>query len=225
MINFDEMVDNYLAREHRPKGMGRYYPSEIGSCLRKIWYSYKYPQEVKPELLKIFEVGNIMHDFVVKVLQSERNPHIELVKSEFPFKVEMEDFVISGRIDNLILVKADNKEVLVEVKSKKSIDFMKEVAAANVAQLQLYMHVLGVHDGVLLYIDKTNLMTKVFDVKYNEKQALAVLNRFKKLHEHLKNGKTPIPEARALQETIWMCRYCEYHDRCYSETPKNDDWM
>jgi len=108
MINFDEMIDNHLKREHRTKGIGRYFPSEIGTCMRKIWYTYKYPMEVKPELLKIFEVGNIMHDFVVEVLKSEKNPHIELLKSEVPFKEQIEDFLISGRIDNLILVKADN---------------------------------------------------------------------------------------------------------------------
>ncbi|MBI3190501.1 hypothetical protein HYZ41_02235 [archaeon] len=103
MIDFDHMIDNYLKKEHRPKGMGRYYPSEIGLCMRKTWYSYKFPQETQPDLIKVFEVGNIMHDFVVQVLKSEKNPEVELIKSEFPFHHQVDDFVISGRIDNLIL--------------------------------------------------------------------------------------------------------------------------
>ena len=166
MINFDEMIDNHLKREHRAKGIGRYFPSEIGTCMRKIWYTYKYPMDVRPELLKIFEVGNIMHDFVVEVLKSEKNPHIELLKSEFPFKEQIEDFLISGRIDNLILVKADNKNILVEVKSTKSIDYVHEASPHNIVQLQLYMHFIGIHDGMLLYIDKRDLRTRIFEIKY-----------------------------------------------------------
>ena len=44
-INFNKLIDKYLVREYKPKEIGRYYPSEIGSCLRKVWYSYKNPKE------------------------------------------------------------------------------------------------------------------------------------------------------------------------------------
>ena len=62
MINFDQMIDNHLHKENRPKEIGRYYPSEIGTCMRKVWYSYKFPMETNPELLKVFELGNIQTD-------------------------------------------------------------------------------------------------------------------------------------------------------------------
>ena len=77
MIDFNKMVERHLEREHKPKEIGRYYPSEIGSCIRKTWYSYKYPQQISLELMKIFEVGNIMHGFVVEVLKSEKNREIQ----------------------------------------------------------------------------------------------------------------------------------------------------
>jgi len=35
MIDFNKLVDNHIAREHRPKQIGRYYPSEIGKCFGK----------------------------------------------------------------------------------------------------------------------------------------------------------------------------------------------
>lgn len=225
MIDFDRMVDNYLKREMRPKGIGRYFPSEIGMCMRKTWYSYMFPQEIQPDLQKVFEVGNIMHDFVVDVLKSEKNPEVELLKSEFPFHHEIEDFTVAGRIDNLILLKMHGKEVLVEVKSTASIDFIEEAAPHNIVQLQLYMHFLGVHDGVLLYIDKRNLKSKVFTIHYNEKAAQMIIDRFRKLHESLKESKITEPEARSDRKTLWMCRYCEYRAKCYEETPKSEKWM
>ncbi len=225
MIDFNRMIDNHLKREHKPKGIGRYYPSEIGMCLRKIFYSYKFPLELKPDLVKIFELGNIMHDFVVHVLKSDKNPHVQLLKSEFPFKQDIDDFTVSGRIDNLLLVKADNKEILVEVKSSTDIGFIREAAPHNVVQLQLYMHILGVHNGVLLYIDKKNLQSKVFDIQYKEDEAKKIIERFRLLHKSLVSDTIPEPEARASSRTIWMCRYCEYNDKCYGETAKSTKWQ
>lgn len=224
MIDFNQMVDNFLKREYKPKGIGNYYPSEIGMCLRKIWYSYKYPQEIKPDLLKIFEVGNIIHDFVVKVLKSEKNPDVELLKTEFPFKEEIDDFTISGRVDNLILIKLSGKNVLVEVKSTPDINMVKEASPHNVVQLQLYMYFTGIHDGILLYVDKKNLQSKVFKIEYNEPDALKIIERFRKLHACLKRNIMPDPEARESKNTIWMCRYCEYFEKCYEETPISEKW-
>ena len=225
IIDFNKMIDNHLKKENRPKGVGRYYPSEIGMCMRKVWYSYKFPQDIQPDLLKVFEVGNIMHDFVVKVLKSEKNPEVELLKSEFPFQKEIDDCLISGRIDNLILVKMNNKNVLVEVKSTGNIDFIEEAAPHNVVQLQLYMHVLEIYDGILLYIDKRNLKSVIFPIPYNQNEAEKIIERFRKLHGHLLDNTIPEPEARSSPKTLWMCRFCEYRNKCYEETPKDSKWI
>ncbi|UZE93689.1 MAG: PD-(D/E)XK nuclease family protein [Candidatus Pacearchaeota archaeon] len=220
MIDFDELIDEHIKREYKPKGIGRYYPSEAGSCLRKVWYSYKYPTEIAPELRKIFEMGNIIHDFIVQVLKSEKTPQVELLKSEFPFKEQIEDFTISGRIDNLIKVKISGKIYLVEIKSSAGIRFVKEASPHNVQQLQLYMHFIGVHNGLLVYIDKSTLKTKVFEINYDKEKAQKILERFKLLHKLLTTNTLPEPEARKHEKTKWMCRYCEYKDRCHKDTSR-----
>ena len=225
MINFDQMIDNHLHRENKPKEIGRYYPSEIGTCMRKVWYSYKFPMETNPELLKVFELGNILHDFVVKVLKSEKNPEVELLKTELPFRQEIEDFLVSGRIDNIILIKASGKNILIEVKSTGNIDFVEEAMHHNKIQLQLYMHATGIHNGILLYVDKRNLKSKVFSVDYNEEEALKIIDRFKALNKLLKADALPDPEARSSKESLWMCRYCEYRDKCYKEDPSSSRWL
>ncbi len=221
MIDFNSMIDNHLKRERKPKGIGRYYPSEVGYCLRKVFYSYKYPKEIKPDLLKIFEMGNIVHDFVVEVLESEKNSHVELLKSEFPFKEEIDDFIISGRIDNLILLKKNGKKILVEVKSTSDIGYIESPKPHNVIQLQLYMHYMGIKDGILLYVGKKDLQSRVFTVEYDEKEAKKIIKRFKKLHGKLTKNEVPDPEGRMFKDMDWMCRFCEYKDRCYEETPED----
>lgn len=214
MIDFDKMIDNYLSREFKPKQEGRYYPSEIGSCIRKVWYSYKHPMEVKPDLIKIFEVGNIMHDFVTRVLKSEKNPHVELLSSEVPFKLEIEGFTVSGRVDDLLLIREDSKRVLVEVKSTKNIKYQNEPSHSHVMQLQLYMHATNVHSGVVLYVDKSSLQTRAFEIEYSEATALQIIERFKRLHKTLKENELPPEEAKLARELNWLCRFCEYRDKC-----------
>ncbi len=214
MFDFNKMVTNHIERSSRPKSLGRYYPSEIGSCMRKVWYSYKYPQELQPELLKIFEVGNMLHGFVVEVLKSEKNKDVQLLRSEFPLKIETPDFLISGRVDDLVLVKASGKTIVVEVKSTKSIDFVKEASESHVMQLQLYMHATGIHNGMVLYIDKGNLQSKQFPIEYDEGQVKEILERFKQLHQLLTSNLLPIDEAKKNQDKQWLCRFCEYTEKC-----------
>ena len=154
MIDFDELIDNYLKKGFRSKTIGRYYPSEVGGCLRKTWFSYKKPKEREKGVMRIFEAGNRMHDFITEVIESEKNPHVVLLETEIPVKILEQDFLISGRIDDLVLLKINNEKYLVEVKSTKYLP--KEPNKSHEMQLQLYMHSKGIHNGIILYMQKDN---------------------------------------------------------------------
>ncbi len=212
MIDFNKLIDNYLLREYKPKDIGRYYPSEVGGCLRKTWFSYKIPKKIKPELLRIFESGNMLHEFVTEVIKSEKNKDVVLLKSELPIKIEKKDFIISGRIDNLLLLKINNKKFLVEVKSSKYLP--KRASTAHEMQLQLYMYAIKVYNGILLYIQKDNLQVKSFNVNFSKEKIKRIMKRFEKLHFHLVKDKIPEPEAKLSEEKRWLCDYCDYKEEC-----------
>lgn len=214
MIDFDKLIDSHVARESRPKSKGRYYPSEIGNCIRKVWYTYNYPLEIDPSLRRIFKLGDILHDFIVEVLKSEKNKEIELLKVEMPFKVNMKDFVISGRVDDLLLLKSDRSKLLVEVKSSRSVKHIKSPMAHHKTQLQFYMYATQVHKGVLLYVDKSTLEVKSFEVKFSAKRGRQILKKFMALHKHLTQDTLPAAEAKRAKGMAWMCRYCEYKAKC-----------
>ncbi len=219
MIDFNDLISNFVKRELKEKTIGRYYPSEVGGCLRKVFYSYKQPKEIDLEILKIFEAGNILHEFIIDVLESEKNPHIELLEKESPFQIDMNDFIISGRVDDIVLVKIDNQIYLLEVKSTKSIKYTKEPYEGHLMQLQLYMHAKKIHNGIILYLEKNTLQSKSFKVEYDEKQVDKIFRRFKELHQHLKEEKLPIPESRIISTKNWMCKSCQYKEECFKDTP------
>ena len=215
IIDFDKLIEAHLKRERKPKEIGRYYPSEIGSCIRKVWYSYKYPMEIEPDRLKIFEIGNILHDFIIQVFKSEKNvDSINFLESELPFKMDLKDFIISGRLDDVLIAKEDNRKMIIEVKSIKDIRIALTPNKTHVMQLQLYMHATGIHSGIILYVDKMNLKTKAFEIPYEEKHSLDILKRFRTLDELLKKDVLPIDEAKQSKDTIWMCNMCEYRAKC-----------
>jgi CRISPR/Cas system-associated exonuclease Cas4 (RecB family) len=218
MIDFNKLIDDYVYRENRPKTVGRYYPSEAGTCIRKVWYSYKYPTQIKTDLLKIFEMGNVMHDFIIRVLKSDKMKDIELLKSELPFKLQMDNFLISGRVDNVLLVKSSGKTIVVEVKSSGMLKAVNKPQRHNVIQLQLYMYATGIHNGLLVYLEKNTLQAKVFDIAFDELMVKDILNRFNELHEHLITNTVPPAEAKITSSDIgWMCRFCEYKEKCGKE--------
>ncbi|MBU5575093.1 MAG: Dna2/Cas4 domain-containing protein [Candidatus Aenigmatarchaeota archaeon] len=214
MIDFNLLIDNYIKKEKKIRGIGKYYPSDAGLCMRKVWYNYVYPQDIHPDLSKIFEVGNIIHDFIVNVLKSEKNPDIILLNSELPIKLEVDGIEISGRVDNIIQIKANNKIYLVEVKSAKNLFYINDAQKHNIDQLQLYMHITKIQDGIILYVDKTNLKTKAYEIKYNKEDAERIIERFKKINNFLTERKLPPPEAKENPKNLWMCNYCEYKEKC-----------
>ncbi|MEM0372283.1 MAG: PD-(D/E)XK nuclease family protein [archaeon] len=214
MIDFDEMISNHLKKNPWQKTIGRYYPSEVGGCLRKTWFSYVEPVEAEPELAKVFELGNIIHDFIVDVLRSEKNKNVELLEFEAPVKMIINDFTISGRIDDVILIREKNEKYLLEVKSTTKTSYVKGLNPQYKGQLMFYMHASGVHKGIILYVDKTNLSTKAFEVTYDKKDAERVIKRFKELNEALKKRIMPYAEAKQDENKKWMCKYCPYTDKC-----------
>lgn len=171
--------------------------------------------DVEPDKLKIFEIGTILHNFMIDVLKSEKNiDSIEFVNSELPFKMEQKDFLISGRLDDIVIAKEDGEKTIIEVKSIKDIRSLDGPQITHKMQLQLYMHATGIHKGIILYVDKTNLKTKSFEIEYEEKHSLDILKRFKSLHELLTKDVLPIDEAKRSDEMLWMCNMCEYRTKC-----------
>ncbi len=218
MIDFNKLIDNHLAKEHKPKSIGRYYPSEIGGCMRKTWFSYKSPKPTDTKLMRIFEAGNMLHEFITDVIKSEKNKEVELLKNELPIEVKTKDFVISGRIDNLVLVKISEggqaKQVLVEVKSTKFLP--KEYSKEHEIQLQFYMRSIGINNGMILYIQKDNLETKSFNIEHDKKISDEIIERFAELHKFLIEDKLPEAEAKQDQDKKWMCSYCAWKEECDS---------
>ncbi len=219
-LDFNELIDNYLKRELKIRIIGKYYPSEVGSCLRKNWYSFRIPKETDKETLKVFEAGKMIHQFIADSIKSEKNPEVELIETETPFVLDIDNFTVSGRVDDIILVKIKNKKFLIEVKSTSSLKFINEPNESHILQLNLYLNAFKIDNGIILYIEKNTLKCKWFFINQDKDVFNLAISRFKELHNSLTKSKIPEPEARIKKE-LWQCKNCIYREECYKETPES----
>jgi CRISPR/Cas system-associated exonuclease Cas4 (RecB family) len=185
--------------------------TELATCLRKNYLHHKMFREHPADTLLIFEVGNLIHEHVSKMLKS--NEQIERVISEMPMwtYVSDGDFRISGTVDDLIIFK-DGSELVLEKKSTS--DLPPEASEHHLSQINFYMKMLGVIDGQIAYFAKKNMKTKSFDVTLNEELFKETLERAKKLARCLKDKIIPEAESKLDKKKNWECKFCLYDDVC-----------
>jgi CRISPR/Cas system-associated exonuclease Cas4 (RecB family) len=214
-VDFNKLIERHLHKDARPKKVGSYYPSEAGGCLRRSWYSYKYPMPSDPKKSKHFCLGNMLHDFMAKVMEDPNNSEVKLLEKEVSLKITQPDFTISGRLDDIFMLTADGRRFILEVKSTNSkLDWLEKPQDAHLMQIQLYMHAHEIKEGIILYLEKSSLESKWFKVSYDKPYAESVIARIASLDASIKSSQIPNAEAREKAEWSWMCKGCEYAEKC-----------
>jgi len=220
-FNFSDLIDDYLKMENHPPRIGVYWPSEIGACIRQSYYKRFLPYEMPKEKLRMFKSADLAHGFIRDVLAS--SDKVKLLSWEKPFSIICDDFEISGRLDDVIIVKIAGREepVVVEVKSVsgKSIGHLTAPKIDHVFQVHPYLKATR-HEGraasiaVIWYLARDTYADKFFTVFYDQRVMDAAIARIRKLHEHLTSHTLPPPEARNYPHESWRCWFCPFEQEC-----------
>lgn len=221
-FRIDKIIDEFLETEDRPKAIGSYYPSEVGMCLRRQFYSYLNPKKTDEGTRRIFALGNNIHLFITEALKSSER--FGYVIEEKPIKMNYSDeestFSVYGRIDDFIITK-DGRKILIEVKSASDVNGITEPQEKHVMQLNLYMKYETPDLGYLVYVDKKNMAIKQFEVKLDEELYKKTMQRFKDLDKHLRNNELPFAEYYFDDKKVWECKYCPYYNECMLDIANN----
>jgi CRISPR/Cas system-associated exonuclease Cas4 (RecB family) len=186
---------------------GVYYPSALGSCLRKQYYTYTLGERVSPEELVIFATGKSVHETIAKAFGEVAT--IEKVEENVSLEVSPA-VKLKGRID-LLIADYDGKKYLIEAKStSKTPDAPFE---EHVLQLQVYMQALNYNEGFVLYWNKVTGEIKVFKVTKNEEVLKNIFERVKKLDYYVTKNILPEPEA-IIKGRFWECEKCPFLELC-----------
>jgi len=219
-FKFSDLIDDYLRRKTHPARIGTYWPSEIGNCIRWNYYKRFIEKETPSDKLRMFKSADLTHGFIRDVLASSNK--VRLLAWEKPFSIIVDDFEISGRLDDVIVVKiADRVEpIVVEVKSVsgKSIDHVTAPKMDHVYQIHPYLKATR-HEGhaasvaVLWYLARDTYADKFFTVFYDQRVMDEAIARIRTLHNHLTSHTLP-PIEFSDQFRSWRCWFCPYWQEC-----------
>ena len=204
-------VDNAIYRPDKPRKEGRFYCSEMGNCPRKMIFMRLNPKPITKELRRIFELGNILHEFVERVFKTAKG--VRLLDSERSLIITKpgSPIVLAGRLDDLVLIEDADLEMVMEVKSIKSFKYLSKPKPEHIMQLMPYLKAMSMKQGALVYVCKTDLMFKTFLIDYDEKVVVQAFDKAEMIHQHLKDGTMP-PKINLKDQ--WKCNYCDYQLEC-----------
>jgi len=196
-------IENFLSKdkdqEYYKVKDGFYHASECGQCLRFIYLSRIKPIEDNPELKKIYLIGNIFHDFFEKELFKDYTCEKKIIYIN-------PDFQIVGKAD------AFNDQEVLDFKTCKNVRYIFEPKKEHIIQLNIYMKILGLKQGRIIFIDKNDLKIKEFEVEYDEELFKETINKLKFINKKLKE-KADFKEINI--EAGKQCFYCKYAKTCF----------
>jgi len=115
------------------------------------------------------------------------------------------------------------KPIVIDMKTCNDNKFRRNLEApsfAYIVQLTIYIHILDLEYGVLIYENKNNCDTKIFKVHRNEAMWEKIKEQAQIMNEMADDKKLPPP--RPDDKASFSCRYCDYTSICHTSGIWND---
>ncbi len=184
-------------------------------CYRKIYLEMQFPRQAHESKLGTFTVGDIIDSIMKNAFESVGAVGgVECGKDYFDDKLR-----IQGESD------IDFSDLIIEVKSVspfawKYIAGGKDYKTGNiitgepkiqhVRQLNTYMDIKGVRDGVVIYVNKDNFLLKPYPIKYSPDLMIQTVGRCATVFNSILEKRVPIKVKGD------ECSYCNHKDLCRS---------
>ena len=204
------------------------WPSKIGHpCERYLVYlrtRWMDQERFEPKMILLFDLGDAFEKTAIKQLTGAG---YECIREQEPFFLE--DYQISGKVDWIIKLK-DNQlgggkgenRALLECKGMapyawSALNTIEDFFNSNrdyiriyPAQLQLYMHALDIHVGLLFIVNKVTGYPKAIIVNYDQEYVDEILSKTKRVMEAIQNNI--LPERMEYDKVF--CTGCSFKHIC-----------
>jgi hypothetical protein len=214
------MINRYYQekQKYETRPMRKLHPSTIGMCSRKIIFDMlMVPKEANTDqLVRVFENGHSMHARYEKLFADMGI----LVSAE----MKLESDEISGHTDALISVPSflnpQGELYLVELKSafSKSFEWMQKnntPKAEHRAQLTFYMHLSGIHRGIIFVECKDTQEIWEYHMDYDPHYGRQLMEKAQWCIQLAKERKLP-PLTKGYTPSYYKCAQCPYNIYCHA---------
>lgn len=196
-----QMIDNYLEKkEGKERDEERFHISELATSKRILFERFINPdkkEKPKPQLKRIFENGNFVHQRYYKYFAEMgilRAVEVQAVDND----------LFTGTADCIISTK-DGVPWVVDIKSCNSWVFKKlqDMKPEHRVQILFYMYYLNIENGLLLYENKDDQNIKIFKIHMDNTNKILVetmIEDFKQLKQDIESGIMPEESPIILEE-------------------------
>jgi CRISPR/Cas system-associated exonuclease Cas4 (RecB family) len=140
-----------------------------------------------------------------------------IVKNYMEHKVTQEIVTLTDPDGKVVYEGPESEILIIELKSinQRGFDWVlkkNEQKEEHELQLQLYMYLTGIKQGIVLYENKNKQELAEFFIKYDPQKVEYIINKIKTINKHVEDGTLP---PREYVKTDFECRYCDYFDICW----------
>lgn len=221
---------------------GKYHPSSMFQCTRKVVYNVRGVPASEPLDLKSqrrFYIGHRLHEVVQAAI--DVTPGVEAFYPEF--EADVPALNIAGHGDGLILLSNGNW-LLLELKSIRKTGFRYGLREENLKQAKAYAAAVRIYGvkalspstglmeqlpplgdklvGILVvYVEKEDLDIREHFIEWEDSFHDFVVDRVNELNMYIEaEGSLPprIPKDKNGNKN-WQCRFCPYQRKCWNEDP------
>lgn len=183
-----------------------------------LFYKQLQGEQNSADLMRIFEEGNAIHEkwqrlFIRGGLCRPLDCDFSLFADEFDLSYT----------PDIKMAKIGNKRYIIEIKSVNTFQFKKMKShPSGRKQLQLYMYLTGIHNGIVLCEDKNTQQFKVFCYEFNYDEVKQCIARLEKIQyfkqKLLKKNKLVKRHKGCTGYSCKMAGSCAMRDVCYGRT-------
>jgi hypothetical protein len=205
------VLDEYLmTRPKDERAIHCFHPSGLHECPRKVYDSYmgvKNTETDDPRFLRVVGNGHAVHSRI----QNDLRAAGLLVDDEVP--VHDEKYGICGHCDGLLKIGNKSNLGVLEIKSihERGYRTLYKPHSSHTGQISLYMHILKLDWGVLLYENKNDQRHTEFFVPYDKKNVLPILDKIKYVKRYIDIGQPP-PPPPVKDRAHYFCDWCKHLD-------------
>ena len=192
------------------------------ACERALWYDFRWTTKARFEgrVLRLFETGNREEERLVRNLRRTGATVLEVdPETGRQFRVQAHGGHFGGSLDGVAihLLEAPKAWHVLEFKTHSNKSFtdlvakkVRESKPQHFAQMQIYMHLMGMNRAMYLAVNKDTDDLYVQRVEADVAYAEQLLEKARRIIF----APTPLP--RISEEPSWyQCRLCDHADVCH----------
>jgi hypothetical protein len=217
--------------EDRPHVIGRYYPSELSQCMRRVYSKYNGHETFDLESRKNFAIGDAIHELVGQCFNCYYKKYpdfkVSIEVSDMEYNIPP-DITISGRLDALI--EFNGEKHVIELKSHANPLRVIEPYRNHREQLNYYLHFYPDAKGHIIYVNKSKRIYSNIDflefpkedqhdITYDDAMFNQMVDKAKLIHSYLLKHEEPPPEPDMHHE-FGRCPVCPFQKQYDKELVK-----